>query len=75
LARKRRAERLLEKLDGQGLDLEQLRLSRTIEALERMETPEAKRVLEFLAKSLPTAVLGLEAKQALDRLAKRGLGP
>jgi WD40 repeat protein len=67
---RRRVTRLLEQLD-QGKTPEQLRSLRAIELLERNGTPEARKVLEELAKGMPEALQTQEAKSCLDRLARR----
>jgi hypothetical protein len=64
-------ERLLEKLDRPVSDPEFFRELRAVEVLEHLGTPEARRVLEALAKGLPDARLTREAKASLERLAKR----
>jgi WD40 repeat protein len=73
LEKRRRIDRLLEKL---GAEREQpppdrLRTIRALETLERMDTPEARRVLERLAEGAPHADLTVGAKGALRRLSKR----
>jgi hypothetical protein len=62
-----RVESLLTKLDGP----EALRTGRVIEALERMDAAEARRLLEALARGVPEARLTREAKASLQRLAGR----
>ncbi len=44
---------------------------RTVEVLEIAGTPEARQVLEQLAKGAPEARLTQEAKASLERLAKQ----
>jgi sugar lactone lactonase YvrE len=56
-------------------DLERLRLGRAIEVLERVGTPEARRVLEGLAERSPDPDLRREARGSLDRLARRPAAP
>jgi dipeptidyl aminopeptidase/acylaminoacyl peptidase len=63
---RRRIEQLLEKLEGG----EALRLERTMAALERMGTPEARTFLESLARGAAGARLTREAKAALERLSR-----
>jgi RNA polymerase sigma factor (sigma-70 family) len=65
----RRLDRLLRRLavpSGEGL-----RALRGVEVLERIGTPEARRVLEALAKGAPEARLTREAQSALRRLEGR----
>jgi hypothetical protein len=66
----RRVERLLARLQEKGLAPEPVRVARAIEALEQMEAPEARPLLEMLAKGLPGATVTEEAEAALTRLAK-----
>ncbi len=75
LETRRRAERLLERVTAQALTAEQLRLVRALEVLEQINTAEARRLLEELAKGAPGALLTREAQAALERLARRPLTP
>jgi RNA polymerase sigma factor (sigma-70 family) len=52
---------------------EMLRQVRAVEVLERIGTPEARRLLEELASGAPEARLTCEAKAALQRLTSRNL--
>jgi WD40 repeat protein len=65
-----RAERLLERLQGNILSEESLQALRAIELLERIGTPEARQVLEGLAKGEAGAQLTEEAQASLERLAR-----
>jgi WD40 repeat protein len=65
---RRRMERLLERLDGATLEPERLRSLRAIEVLEQIATPDARRVLEALAKGTPGVGLTQEARAALARI-------
>jgi RNA polymerase sigma factor (sigma-70 family) len=67
---RRRAEILLEKINGAPYTPEWQRTLRALEALELSGTPEARRLLEALAGGTPEARLTREAKAALDRLGK-----
>jgi WD40 repeat protein len=69
--KKERIERLLDLLKGKGPNLEAVRPTRALELLERVGTPEAKQVLEELAKGDPDAPLTREAKATLKRLTAR----
>jgi len=65
----RRVERLLVSLQEKGLAPEPVRVARAIEALEQMEAPEARQLLEALGGGLPGATTTEEAKAALARMA------
>jgi WD40 repeat protein len=64
-----RAERLLDDLSADSAA--QVYQSRAIEVLERIGSPDARRVLETLAGGVPEARLTQEAKASLGRLARR----
>jgi RNA polymerase sigma factor (sigma-70 family) len=64
---RRRLEALLGKID-RGAAPEQGRALRAVEVLENVGTPEARRLLEALAKNSPHAELARAAKAALGRL-------
>jgi hypothetical protein len=66
---RQRIERLLEKSDLLKSP-ERLRSLRAIEVLEHIGTPEARRVLQKLAKGAPEARQTREARASLERLAK-----
>ena len=66
-----RVEALLDKLTGGTLTAEQLRVVRSVEALERMGTPEARAVLQTLAGGAAGALPTREAAAALERLGGR----
>ncbi len=68
---RRRLERVLDKLEEWTLPQDVVLTVRTIQVLEQIGTPEAKRVLEGLARGASDAGLAQEAKASLDRLAKR----
>jgi WD40 repeat protein len=68
---RRRVTQLLEKLQGPVPTTDRLRAGRALELIERIGTPEAKRLLEQLAAGAPQARLSQDAKAALERLAKR----
>jgi hypothetical protein len=72
LEARRRIERILGKLPGTvPWPVERLRVLRAIDALEKMGTAEARRVLEGIAKGAPDAGLVADAQGSLDRLARR----
>jgi WD40 repeat protein len=64
----RRLKAILERLDATRPSPELLRSLRAVEVLERVGTPEARRVLEELAAGRADALLTREAKAALARL-------
>jgi hypothetical protein len=68
LEQRRRAERLLDRLGGPVTAPDRLREVRAVEALERMNTPDARRALEALAKGPAELMLTREAATALGRL-------
>jgi len=69
---KKRIEKLLEKLTaGQAPSGKMLRTLRAVEALERIDTDEARQLLQTLAKGAAEARLTRDAKEALDRLGKK----
>lgn len=65
---KLQVERLLAKLNGPVEQPETLRAIRAVEVLERIATPEARRLLADLAKGDPSARLTNEAKASLGRM-------
>ncbi len=72
---RRRIEALMEKLRAVTRP-EALRALRAVAVLEDIATPEARQLLETLAKGAPEARLTQEAKASLTRLAKqRTTGP
>jgi RNA polymerase sigma factor (sigma-70 family) len=66
-------QRVQHLLDGQraGPGPAQIRQTRALEVLEGMGTPEARKLLEELAKGAPGAALTEESKGALQRIDKR----
>jgi hypothetical protein len=66
-----RIEKVLAKLDKATLSSELLRSWRAIEVLEHIGTPEARQVLQALAKGAPEHRLTEEAQASLERLARR----
>ncbi len=65
---RRRVEELLAKLEAPLRASGRLRDLRAVELLERADTPEARRLLEALARGAPGARLTREAKASLRRL-------
>lgn len=72
LETRRRLEGLVNQLTRGTLTVEQLRLFRALETLERMNTDEARRLLRDLAQGAPAAFATREAQAVLDRLAQIG---
>jgi WD40 repeat protein len=67
----RRVTELLTKIKEGAVSGEGLREARALEVLEGLGTPEAKKLLEDLAKGSAGAGLTQEAKAALERIGKR----
>jgi RNA polymerase sigma factor (sigma-70 family) len=67
---RRRLEGLLEGLDHPPVR-QRLQALRAVEVLEEVGNPQARQVLESLAKGMPEARLTQEAKASLERLAER----
>jgi WD40 repeat protein len=73
---RRRAERLLKSLGkGRPLTPEQQRDRRAVRVLEQAGTPEAHKLLEALAKDSRSWWTAQEAREALERLDRRGQKP
>ena len=70
LEQKRRIARLLKPLDHPK---EWARRGRVLDLLERIGTKEACAVLKKLAKESPTGWFGVEAREALERIARRAV--
>jgi WD40 repeat protein len=68
---KRRLESLLEKLSTRVLSPEDRRGLRAIEILERITTPDARQLLESLAKGADAEPITVEAQESLARLKAR----
>jgi hypothetical protein len=71
---RRRLEDLTKRLEKAG-EAERARQMRVLEVLEHLGTPEAKRLLEAYAAGAPGAELTEEAKESLQRLARRADSP
>src|SRR5262249_26182746 len=65
---RQRVERLLGLCERQKPGPERLRQLRAFEVLERLDTPEARRLLTTLAELPAQLLLGVEAREALRRL-------
>jgi hypothetical protein len=72
---RRRIEQLLHQVTEERLypTADQLRAVRAVEVLERIGSPQARRVLAALAGGAPQAQLTVEAQTALERLAARSV--
>jgi hypothetical protein len=71
LEKKRRLQRLLEGMRAPGPAPALVRALRAVELLERLGTPEARRLLETLAGGQPGARLTAESRAALRRLSRQ----
>jgi WD40 repeat protein len=71
LEAQRRVDVLLDKLDPQRLTGPTLQMQRGIEVLETMGTPEARRLLEALARGTAEARLTRAAQAAINRLGQQ----
>src|SRR5262249_1751336 len=71
LERRRRIELLLAKVREAGFAPEQLRALRAVEVLEHIGTEAARAILQRLTDGEPEALLTLEARASLERLARR----
>ncbi len=67
-------KQLLLQLDPQKPSPQRLHAVRVTAILEYNGTPEARRILESLAKGVPEAHLTREAKAALERLTRQPPG-
>ena len=67
LETRKRLEHLRGQLIGRVLQGERLRAYRAVEVLERIGTPEAREVLQALAKGAPGALVSQSAQAALAR--------
>jgi hypothetical protein len=71
LEARKRAEALLKQLDDWQVSPAVLQAVRALEVLELIATPEARQVIEMLAKGAGDARVSEEAQAALARLARR----
>jgi hypothetical protein len=74
LEQKLRLEELLRRLHRTGVAAEMLRPVRALELLERIGTPEARRLVEELAAGNPASDLTRYAEEVRQPLAPRGTG-
>jgi hypothetical protein len=68
---RRQAQALLDLAEAQHLSSEGLRTLRAVEVLERVGNPEARRVLQSLARGAAGGTVTQEARAALKRMDKR----
>jgi RNA polymerase sigma factor (sigma-70 family) len=70
LEARRRLERMVARLEARRYSAEELRTLRTVEVLERIGTPAARKALKALAAGAPSALRTREAVEALRRLGR-----
>src|SRR5262249_5316545 len=70
LEAKRRLETLLEKLDRPMENADNLRVYRCLVLLQRLNTPEARELLDELSRGAPSSWLTAEARYSLQRTSK-----
>src|SRR5262249_6054229 len=68
LETRKRLEELVDRLTSGTLTTDQLRVVRTVEALEQMGVPEARHLLRTLAEGAPGTLPTREAQAALGRM-------
>lgn len=68
LEMRRRIDDLLARLERRALTKEELQATRAVEVLERIAMPEARELLQSLARGSPDAVSTVEANAALGRM-------
>jgi dipeptidyl aminopeptidase/acylaminoacyl peptidase len=68
---RRRIEQVLSKIEQQPLRPESLQAVRAVEVLEHIGSPQARVVLEMLARGAKVVHLATEAQASLDRLSAR----
>jgi len=71
LESQRRLERVLQLIESKSLSAQALQALRGIEVLEHLATPEARPLLQAIAKGAPDAQLTRQANAALRRLGPR----
>jgi WD40 repeat protein len=71
LEKERRLKRLVDGLDGPLRQQDDVRVVRAVEVLERINTADARRLLDKLTQGDPSARLTREARASLQRLATR----
>lgn len=71
LETRKRLETLIQRVEQKTLTLNELRIVRALDVLERQGTAEAWQVLRSLAQGMPEARVTREAKTALERLSAR----
>jgi hypothetical protein len=69
----KRALTLFEAIDPAKIDAERIREDRSLEVLEVINTPEARRFLNELSKGSPAAHLTQEAQASIERLTRRNV--
>jgi WD40 repeat protein len=70
LEMQRRLETLIDRLAGPRMSGEQLRTVRAVEVLERIDSKDARELLQQLAEGAPGALMTIHSRAALERMGR-----